>query len=176
MADKKPGNPMQDIIMEKLVINIGTGGEDKVFNNAKALLELITKRKPSASVSKKRNPAFKITKGQRIGTFVTLRDAGKEALAKRLLDSVDDKLKESAVTDNSVSFGIREYIDISGVKYDPKIGMLGMNVNLSFKRKGERVTLRKRKISDVAKKHRVIPRDTIKEYMKNKFNVEFVSS
>lgn len=166
-------NPMRTPILDKLVINIGTGGEDKTFGNAKNLLELITKKKPAPTFSKKRNPAFKITKGQRIGTFVTVRGKEIEPLAKRLLDSVDNRLRESAVTNNSVSFGIHEYIDISGVKYDPKIGMLGMNVNLSFKRKGERVSLRKRRASYIPERHRIVSRDDIKEYMKNRFNVEF---
>ncbi len=172
MADKE--NPMRSIYVERLVINIGSGGEEKTFNNAKALLELITQRKPSPAFSKKRNPAFKISKGQHIGAFVTVRGNQIEPLAKRLLDAVDNKLKESSVTDNSVSFGIREYIDISGVKYDPKIGMLGMNTNLSFKRMGERVMLRKRKRGVVGKRHRVVSRDAVKDYMKRHFSVEFV--
>jgi large subunit ribosomal protein L5 len=167
-------NPMRGIVMDKLVINIGSGSEEKTFANAKLLLELITKRNPAPSFSRKRNPAFKVTKGQRIGAFVTVRGDETAPLAKRLLDAIDDKLKESSITENSVSFGIKEYIDISGVKYDPKIGMLGMNVNISFKRKGERVMLRKRKLASVAKRHRIVTRELIKDYMKNKFNIEFV--
>jgi large subunit ribosomal protein L5 len=167
-------NRMREPILDKLVINIGSGGEEKTFNNAKSLLELITKRQPAPTYSKKRNPAFKISKGQKIGAFVTVRGSEIEPLAKRLLDSVDNKLRESAVTNNSLSFGIREYIDISGVKYDPKIGMLGMNVNLSFKRKGERVALRKRKTAEIPDRHRIVTRDEIREYVKNRFKVEFV--
>ncbi len=170
MADNK----MREIFVDKLVINVGTGSENNTLNNARRLLEVITNKTPSNAHSKKRNPAFKISKGQEIGTFVTVRGGQVHVLAKRLLDSVDNRLRESAVTNNSVSFGIREYIDISGVKYDPKIGMLGMNVNLSFKRKGERVALRKRKRSDVPKKHRMIERDLIKEYMQKNFKIEFV--
>ncbi len=173
MQKPKQSNKMREPFLDKLVINIGSGGEEKAFVNAKSLLELITKKKPSPTFSKKRNPAFKISQGQKIGAFVTVRGKEIEPLAKRLLDSVDNKLRESAVTNNSVSFGIREYIDISGVKYDPKIGMLGMNINLSFKRKGERVVLRKRKTSEIPDRHRIVTRDEIKSYMKNKFNVEF---
>ena len=172
-VQKQKDNKMREPILDKLVINIGSGGEEKMFNNAKILLELITKRKPAPTYSKKRNPAFKISKGQRIGAFVTIRGKEIEPLAKRLLDAVDNKLRESTVTENSLSFGIHEYIDISGVKYDPKIGMLGMNVNLSFKRKGERVMLRKRKTSVIPDRHRIVTKDEIKDYMKNRFNVDF---
>ncbi len=67
-------------------------------------------------------------------------------LVMKLFEAVDNKIKETAITNNSLSFGIPEYIDISGVKYDPKVGMLGMNVNVSFKRSGLRVALRKRQM------------------------------
>jgi large subunit ribosomal protein L5 len=177
MAEKKTSkkeNEMRKIMLEKLVINIGTGNEKGTLANARRLLELITNKNPSNAYSKKRNPAFKIVQGQQIGAFVTIRGNQITPLAKRLLDSVDNRIRETSVTNNSVSFGIREYIDISGVKYDPKIGMLGMNVNLSFKRKGSRVTLRKRKRSDVPQKHRVVGRPEIKDYMTEQFKVEFI--
>lgn len=165
-------NAMQGLVVEKLVINVGTGSDEHVHANARRLLELITSRKPSNAVSKKRNPAFKISKGQNIGTFVTIRGQGVKPMAERLFDAVDRQIKDTAVTNNSVSFGIREYIDIRGVKYDPKIGMLGMNVNLSFKRRGARVALRKRKISSIPGKHRIVQKNEIVDYLKKNFNVE----
>lgn len=169
----RSGNKMRDLVVEKMVINIGTGSEENVNSNAKRLLGIITNgRTPSTAVSKKRNPAFKIAKGQAIGTFVTLRGQEIKPLADKMFDAVNHTIKQSSITDNSVSFGIHEYIDIRGVKYDPKIGMLGMNVNLSFKRKGNRVSLRKRKRSDIPKKHKVITREEIKEYLKRTYKVE----
>lgn len=171
---KVVNNPMRDILVDKLVINIGTGSEQNVNANAKRLLELITQRKPSTSVSKKRLPSFKISKGQAIGAFVTVRGADVTPLVKRLFDSVDNKIKESSVTNNSLSFGIHEYIDISGVKYDPKIGMLGMNVNLSFRRRGVRVTERKRKKGTIPNKHRIVTPEEIREFVKKNYDVEVV--
>lgn len=167
-------NKMRELVLDKLVINIGTGSDENAQAHAKRLLEIITSRKPADAISKKRNPAFKVSKGQKIGAFVTVRGQGIKPLATRLIDAVDSKLKETAVADNSVSFGIHEYIDISGVKYDPKIGMLGMNVNLAFKRRGARVALRKRMRAGIPKKHRIVERDRIKDYMKKEFDVEFV--
>lgn len=172
MAGEKE-NAMKDLVLEKLVINIGTGGDDNVQAHAKRLLEIITDRKPSNAISKKRNPAFKVVKGQKIGAFVTVRGRSIKPLAKRLIDAVDSRLKETSVSENSVSFGIHEYIDISGVKYDPKIGMLGMNVNLAFKRKGARVALRKRMRARIPRRHRIVPKEDIKEYMKKEYSVEF---
>lgn len=168
------GNVMRGIRIRKLVVNIGTSSDEQMRANAKRLIEMITGRKPMDEVARHRIPPFKITKGQKIGAFVTVRGNDATGLARRLLDAVDDTVKKSSITDNSVSFGIKEYIDISGVKYDPKIGMMGMNVNLSFMRSGLRVTLRKRAASEVPKSHRGIPSEEIAEYMEKNLGVKVV--
>jgi large subunit ribosomal protein L5 len=165
---------MRGIRINKLVINIGTGSDEQMRANARRLIELITKRKPVDEVARHRIPPFKITKGQKIGAFVTIRGGDATALAKRLLDAVDDTVKRSSITDNSLSFGIKEYIDIGGVKYDPKIGMMGMNVNLSFRRSGLRVAQRKRAAAEVPKSHRNISSDEITSYMEKNFGIKVV--
>jgi large subunit ribosomal protein L5 len=164
-------HPMKKIKISKVVINIGTGSDENLQGNAKRLIELITARKPADEVSKTRNPAFKIAKGQKIGAFVTVRGADAKKLIKKLFEAVDNKIKESAVTNNSLSFGIPEYIDISGVKYDPKIGMLGMNVNVSFRRNGLRVALRKRHNAKIPASHRTVSPQEIIDYIKSEFKV-----
>lgn len=170
-----PDNPMLDIKINKVVINIGTGNDEKIQVNAKRLLKLLTGKEGADSLSKKRTPAFKITKGQKIGAFVTLRGEEAKKILTRLFEATDNKIKLDSITNNSASFGIREYIDISGVKYDPKIGMMGLNVNISFMRKGLRVTLRKRQKSTVPIHHRIIPSEAVAEYLKKEFNVSAVT-
>ena len=110
MAEKE--NPMRNIYVERLVINIGSGGEEKTFNNAKALLELITKRKPSPAFSKKRNPAFKITKGQRIGAFVTVRGKEIDSLTKRLLDAFKGDLENVEIVKSTLQFSFAEPVPV----------------------------------------------------------------
>lgn len=167
-------NPMAKVFMDKVIINIGTGNDDQKQEKAKMLLSIITGSKPVDEISRKRIPQFKITKGTKIGAFVTIRN-NPDALVKRLLEAVDNKLKESSISANTASFGINEYIDISGVKYDPNIGMLGMNVNMSFKRKGTRVSLRKRKPGDIPKKHKMVAKEDIKKYLEERFKVQITS-
>ncbi len=168
-----PDNPMRKIGISKVVVNIGSGNEEKQADAARRLIELVTGRKPADEISKNRRPAFKITRGQRIGAYVTLRGKTANETLKRLLDAADNKVKLSGLTTNSLSFGIREYIDIRGVKYDPSIGMLGMNVNVSFSRKGRRVSARKRLSSKIPARHAKISADEIKEYMAREFKAEF---
>jgi large subunit ribosomal protein L5 len=162
---------MRDIKVNKIVINIGTGNEEQKLGNAVKLVEMITGRTPMSEIAKRRIPTFGITKGQKIGAFVTVRGKSAIELAKRLLDAVENRVKMDSITNNSLSFGIKEYIDISGVKYDPKIGMLGMNVNLSFKRAGLRVAIRKRGVAKVSDAHRIVTEEEVAEYLKKQFNV-----
>lgn len=164
-------NSMRKIKINKVVINIGTGSDEQMQSNARRLIEIITGRKPANELSRTRNPAFKIAKGQKIGAFVTIRGEDARKLITKLFEAVDNKIKYESITENSLSFGIPEYIDISGVKYDPKVGMLGMNVNVSFMRSGGRISKRKIKQSKVHKEHRVVTKDQIVDYIKNEFNV-----
>jgi large subunit ribosomal protein L5 len=170
MAD----NPMRNIKINKVVINIGTSSDDKAQVNAKRLLNLVSGRNAADSLSKRRNPVFKIIKGQKIGAFVTLRGKLAKTTLTRLLDAVDNKIKLESITANSASFGLREYIDISGLKYDPKIGMMGMSINVSFMRPGLRVALRKRQRGTLPDRHRNISKEEIIQYFKNELNVTTV--
>lgn len=167
-------NKMQEILLEKVTFNIGIGSNEQQLQSAKALLNLITGRKSVATTAKKRNPTLKITKGQAIGAMVTVRKNDAAALLSRALDAVNFSVKESNIRDNTLSFGIMEYIDFPGIKYDPKIGMLGLNVNASFVRRGRRVSSRKRKRSIVGRKHGVIGREELAGYLKERFKLGVV--
>ena len=152
----KNGNPMRDIILEKVTLNIGVGASGQPLENAKTLLQRLTGKTPAVTTAHARSPVFKIRKGDPIGAKVTLR--GKEAveLLQRALDSVDFKISERSFDGRgNFSFGIREYIDFPGIKYDPKIGIIGFDVCVTLARRGYRVSRKKRCRSPVGKKHLV---------------------
>ena len=139
-------NPMKNILIDKVVLNIGIGSnEDDVPECKACFLRSLQTASQYKSVSKKRLPEFKIRKGQIIGAMVTLRNKEALDMLKRAIDANDGIIKDSSISNNSLSFGVKEYIYFSGVKYDPKIGMLGLNVNASFTRKGRRVETEKEK-------------------------------
>ncbi len=171
---ERQGNPMREILLEKVVVNIGIGDKEDNYANAKALLEKLTGKQSIATKAKMRQPEFKIRKGQVIGAVVTLRGAAAYDLLKKAIDANNNAVYESAVANNSLNFGVSEYIYFSGVKYDPKIGMLGMNINSAFGRKGKRVEMRKRKSARVAPDHRNITTEEIKHYVESKFGAKFV--
>ncbi len=165
---------MREVRLNKVTVNIGIGDNEDRFQNAKALLEKLTGRIAVATKSKHREPELKIRKGQIIGAMVTLRNKEASELLRRALDANNNTVYESSVANNSVNFGVSEYIYFSGVKYDPKIGMLGLNVNGSFGRMGKRVETRKRGASRVSRSHRDVSREEIMNYMQSKYGVKFV--
>ena len=89
--------------------------------------------------------SFSIRRNEEIGTHVTVR--GKKAidLLKTGLKVKDNELrsKNFSATGN-FGFGINEHIDL-GIKYDPNTGIYGMDFYVVLKRKGLRVSQRKRK-------------------------------
>jgi large subunit ribosomal protein L5 len=166
-------NNMRLIYLDKVVINIGTGsGSEDTADNAKALIKKLTDHEAGYAFSKRRDPELKLRQGQKIGALATLRKEDAYSLLKRALDANNNVIGERAISKNSLNFGVKEYIYFAGVKYDPKIGILGMNINAAFARKGKRVESRKRKRNRVSKKHRDISREEILQYLEKNFNVK----
>lgn len=165
-------NPMQDIRLDKLVVNMGIGSSEEKLDTARALLKKLTGREAAYTKAKKRFPEFGIRKGQIIGAVVTLRNEQASDFLKNAFDATNNTLFRDSLANNSVNFGIKEYIEFSGVKYDPKIGMLGININASFSRRGLRVEKRKRKSSSVGTKHRSISKEELKAYLEKNFSVK----
>lgn len=168
-------NPMREIKLEKLVINIGIGSNDQLITNAKLLIEKLTGRNAVQTTAKKRDPSLGIKRGQVIGAMVTIRKAPAAEMLKRALEANNNTIKERSINDNSLSFGIKEYIDFSGVKYDPKIGMLGMNINVNFARVGKRVESRKRLRSTEDSDHKQVKKEEIINYITKHFAAKVVS-
>src|SRR3989344_802278 len=101
-------NKMQGIKIEKVVLSIG-GIADKLEKGVK-LLERITERKAARKKSSKRIPSLNVSPGLEVGCLVTLRGRKAIEILKKLLAAEDNAIKEKQVSENSFSFGIKEYI------------------------------------------------------------------
>ncbi len=163
---------MLQIYLDKVVINIGIGQNENQLENAKALIKKLTNRDAGTTVSKRRDPELKLRKGQHIGAVSTLRKDEAKDLLKRALDANNNLITRNAIAGNSVNFGVKEYIYFTGVKYDPKIGILGMNINAAFARKGGRTAHRKRRASTPGVHHSRIKREEILKYLEDNFKVK----
>jgi large subunit ribosomal protein L5 len=159
------------IRIEKVVVNSGAGESGEKLQKAKKMIEMITGRKALLTKARKREQTFKIKKGEPIGVKVTLRKKAAEEFLKRAFAAVDNKIKESSFDGfGNFSFGIKEYLYIPGTKYDPSIGILGLDVCVSFSRPGFRVKYRKRKRSKIPLKHYPTKEECVK-FLKEKFGV-----
>lgn len=162
-------NKMRTIEIEKVVLSVGS--LDKELDKGIKLLEILSGMKAIKTKAKKRIPSFGIRPGLEIGGKVTIRGKKSEELLKRLLDSINNKLKPKQIKQEDFSFGIEEYIEIPGMEYQREIGMIGLNVTVVFKRKGKRVNIRKIKSGNIPKRQRVTKEEII-EFLKNKFKTE----
>ncbi len=133
-------NPMRVIKVGKVVVNIGLGKSGEAIERGKQVLEQVTGQKPSQRRAKKSIRDFGIHKGEPIGVSVTVRGDSATALIEKLVVARERKLAASSFDPKgSVSFGIKEHIEIPGIKYDPAIGILGMNVSVLLERPGHSV-------------------------------------
>ena len=156
-------NAMKEIKVEKLTLNIGAGRDEKVLKRATKLLKHITGVNPVQTVTTKRLAAWGLRPGLPIGTKLTLRGKEVEELIQRLFSAKDKKVKSSWFDGNgNISFGIHEYVDIPGVKYDTEIGMLGLQVSITLTRPGFRVRKRKLRKAKVGKSHAITKEDAVK--------------
>lgn len=160
---------MRSIEIEKVILSVGAIGNE--LDKGIKLLEVLSGMKAVKTRAKKRIPSFEIRPGLEIGGKVTISGRKSEALLKRLLASINNKLKPKQINQEDFSFGIHEYIEIPGIEYQREIGMIGLNVTVVFKRKGKRVSVRKIKRGKIPKRQRVT-REEIIEFLKNKFDTE----
>ena len=151
---------MKEIVIDKVTLNIGVGKAGQELENAKSLLQRLSGAKAVPTHAKSRNPVFRIKKGDIIGTKSTLRRAqALEFLKKALKVKAFSLPTRSFDKEGNFSFGVPEYIEFPGAKYDPQIGMLGFDVCVTLRRRGFRVARRRRAKGKLGGRHRLTKED-----------------
>ncbi len=165
-------NVMRDIKIEKLTLNIGAGKDQTRLEKGIKLLKNITGSVPVKTVTSKRIIGWGLRPGLPIGCKLTVRKGKAKELLVRTLDAKEFKLSPNQFdTSGNLSFGVPEYIDIKDAKYDPEIGVMGLEVCVTFERPGYRVKKRKIFKKKISKRHQITKEDAI-EFMKKAFNVK----
>ncbi len=171
-AEEVQENPMKKVRLGKVVINIAVGKSGERLERATKLLQQITGQKPSERKAKKTIRGFGIYRGEPIAVVVTLRKKKAMDILKLLLQAKGNVIKAESFDDKgNVSFGIKEHIDIPGMRYDPEIGIFGMDVSVQLERAGYRVARRKRTRAKIGRSHLVTKEDAI-TFFKNVLGVE----
>jgi large subunit ribosomal protein L5 len=165
---------MRDIHVEKVVVNIGVGEAGERLVKAEKVLEMVTGQKPVETVSKTVNRDLGIRQGMPLGCKVTLRGETAEDFIRKALVIREMRVPEySFDKEGNMSFGISDYTDFEGMKYDPEIGIFGMDISVVLRRPGNRVTQRALLKRRIPKSHRVDRAEAI-QYMIDNFEVKVV--
>jgi large subunit ribosomal protein L5 len=154
--------PMLKPRIDKVVVNLNVGKSGTPLENASNVLIKLTGQKPIKRKAKKTIRDFGIRQGEPISCVVTLRKEHAITFLKKVLPVLDNKLSRSSFDrQGNFAFGLKEHIEIAGVKYDPNVGIFGMDVCVSINRPGNRVKIRRKHKTHIGNSHLLTPDESI---------------
>ncbi len=167
-------NIMRKPRIEKITVNIGVGEAGERLTKAIKVIEMVTGQKSRTTIAKITNRDLGLREGMPIGCMVTIRGKKAEAFLIRALATRENRVTYySFDPEGNLSFGVPDYTDFSGMKYDPEIGIFGMDVNVCIQRPGRRITRRRAMKQKLPKYHRMT-RPEAAQFMRERFNAEVV--
>ncbi len=133
------------------------------------MLEQLTGQTPVTSKARYTVRQFGIRRNEKIAAHVTIRGPKAEEILERGLKVKEYELKRQNFSETgNFGFGIQEHIDL-GARYDPTIGIFGMDFYVVMGRPGARVARRKQKKARVGSQHRIKKEDTV-AWFKQRFD------
>lgn len=159
---------MRDIRIEKITLNMGCGTTTPL-DQAKTILERVSKSKVVVTKTKKRT-TFNVPKNKAIGCKVTIRKDSENFLRRMLLARENRLADGNFDSTGNFAFGVKEYIDVPDMDYDPKLKILGFDVCVTLERPGYRVK-RKMLSAKIGKGHRIRKEEAI-NFVREHFGVK----
>jgi len=166
---KDSSKAMREIAIEKLVVNICVGESGDKLTKAARVLKELTDQEPVFSVARLTVRTFSIRRNEKIACHVTVRgEKALEILSKGLQVHEFELKDRNFSTTGNFGFGIQEHIDL-GLKYDPSVGIYGMDFYIVLSRPGFRVAKRKKCRARIGVNH-LISKEAAKKWFIQKFN------
>lgn len=158
----------------KVTINIGVGEAGERLLKAEKVLENITNHKPVQTLSKTTNKDWGIRQQMPIGYKVTLRGTDAQNFLVEALKTRENKIADYSFDDQgNISFGIPDHTLFKDQKYDPDIGIFGMDICITMEKPGYRIKHRRIKRRKIPHRHQV-NREESKKFFTEVFSVEVV--
>lgn len=133
----KYSSPMQVPTLTKIVVNMGTGAEEKDIDKSLDDMTVITGQKPVICKAKKSVSNFKVREGMKIGCKVTLRGDRMWHFFDRLCTVALPRLRDfqglsrkSFDGRGNYSIGLKEQLVFTEIDYDTFDKIRGMDVTI----------------------------------------------
>jgi large subunit ribosomal protein L11e len=167
--DKSKSKKMREISIDKLIVNICVGESGDKLTKAARVLKELTDQEPVFSVARLTVRTFGIRRNEKIACHVTVRGEKALEILKTGLAVHEYELKDrNFSTTGNFGFGIQEHIDL-GLKYDPSVGIYGMDFYVVLSRPGFRVARKKKNAGRIGVNH-LISKEAAKKWFISKFN------
>jgi len=173
-SKKKEGKQAIQPRLAKVTVNIGVGEAGEKLKKAESVLEGVTKQKPIQTLSKTTNKDWGIRKFMPIGCKVTLRKKAAETFLTNALKIRENRIAEYSFDDQgNFSFGIPDHTLFEGQRYDPSVGIFGMDISITIEKPGYRVKHRRIDRRKIPQRHQLTKEETMK-FITETFHVEVV--
>merc|ERR1712183_81709 len=135
-AVDKQKNVMRDVRIGKLCVNICVGESGDRLTRAGKVLEALTGQTPVFSKARYTVRSFGIRRNEKIAVHCTVRAPKAEEILEKGLKVKEYELnRENFSATGNFGFGIEEHIDL-GIKYDPSVGIFGLDFFIVLARPG----------------------------------------